>query len=106
MKKLLSILILTISTLCVTSCGIMNNNINAEQTHLNVEIFQTLSKTSALAHTTGWDYKVVKIITNNEVYYDGKTISGWFKLVDTYTYESKGSGIKTVPVYQKVSELR
>ena len=107
MKKLLSILILTISTLCVTSCGIMNNNINAEQTNLNVEIFQTLSKTSALAHTSLWsDYKVVKIVTTKDVYYDGKQISGLFVLVDTYTYETKDGRIKTVPVYQRKSELR
>lgn len=106
MKRLISILAMVIATLCFTSCGVMQNNINSEETRLNVEIFQTLSSTTALAHTTGWDYKVVMIKTNNDIYYDGKTITGWFRLVDTYTYESKGNGIKTVPVYQRTSELR
>lgn len=105
MKRLISILAMIILTLCFTSCGIMLNNINRERTRLNVEIFQTLSSTAALAQTTD-DYKVVMIQTDNERYYDGKTISGWFKLVDTYTYESKGNVIKTVPVYRRISELR
>ena len=43
---------------------------------------------------------------SEDVYYDGKKISGTFVLVDTYTYESKGSGIKTVPVYRRKSEIR
>lgn len=106
MKRLFTILLLTISTICITSCGIMTN-INAEQTNLNVEIFQTLSKTSALAHTSLWsDYKIVKIVTTKDVYYDGKQISGLFVRVDTYTYETKDGRIKTVPVYQRKSELR
>ena len=85
----------------------MTNNINAEQTNLNVEIFQTLSKTSALAHTSLWsDYKIVKIVTTKDVYYDGKQISGLFVLVDTYTYKAMDGSIKTVPVYQRKSELR
>ena len=65
-----------------------------------------MSKDSALALTTGWDYDVVMIITSEDVYYHGKKISGTFVLVDTYTYESKGSGIKTVPVYRRKSEIR
>ena len=99
-------LLLTVALLATSSCSIFKNNINSEQTYLSVEIFQTLSKDSALALTTGWDYDVVMIITSEDVYYDGKKISGTFVLVDTYTYESKGSGIKTVPVYRRKSEIR
>lgn len=109
MKRVFTVFALIITSLCFTSCGIFTknvNNISKEQASLEVEIFQTLSSTSALAYTTSNNYKIVKIVTENEVYYDGKTISGWFKLIDTYTYETKDGNIKTVPVFQKMSELR
>lgn len=104
MKKLLSLLCVTVPMLLTTSCGIFSNNINSEQTYLSVEIFQTLSKYEALACTSDW--KVVKVITSEDVYYDGKSLSGTYVLVDTYTYETKDERIKTVPVYRKKSELR
>ena len=70
---------------------------------LSLEVFQTLSKKSALARTAS--LMVVRIDTNNETLYDGKKITGKFALVDTYTYETKSGSEKTVPVYVKESEL-
>ena len=79
MKRLLICAISIVALLATSSCSIFKNNINSEQTYLSVEIFQTLSKDSALAHTTGWDYDVVKIITSEDVYYDG-TKEQWEKI--------------------------
>ncbi len=106
MKKILSLFCLIATTCLTSSCSIFRNNINNEQTYLSLEIFQTLSKYEALAHTNDYDYKVVKVVTSEETYYDGKSLSGTFVLVDTYTYETKDERIKTVPVYRRKSELK
>ena len=102
MKKTLIFLTIAI----FTSCGVIVNNtpqsdISSAQTYLSVEIFQTLSNTEALAHTS--NYKVVKLETGTEIYYDGKKINGDFKLTGTYTYTTKDENIKTVPVYTRTS---
>lgn len=79
-----------------------DDNISLEKTHLNLKIFQTLGKHQALAWTTHYD--IVKIITLDNIYYDGKQIKGDFILVDTYTYETTQGIVKTVPVYVLTSE--
>lgn len=119
MKKIL--FLLTIATF--TSCGIIAqnaiyDNINNNQpssagetsssydedlTYLSVEIFQTLSQTEALAWTK--DYKVVKLVTESEILYDGKKVKGEHRLIDTYTYATKGESIKTVPVYSRINKI-
>lgn len=71
---------------------------------LSVEIIQTLSKNEALARTSDWD--VVKLETTEDVYYDGKKISGRFVMVGTYTYTTRNDMDKTVPVYLKESEYK
>lgn len=106
MRRFLFLLLCVFGIMILPSCSIIKNNINTEQTYLKVKIFQTLSKTSALASTSAWDYKVVKVITNEELYYDGKNLTGTFVLVDTYAYETKNGDIKTVPVYMRKSEMR
>lgn len=73
-----------------------------EVVYLNLEIFQTLSKTEALARTNGWD--IVKIKTEADIYYDGKKIADNFVFVDTYSYTTKDFRTKTVPVYIRQSE--
>lgn len=87
-----------------TSCAAMNSGQRVETTYLSVEIFQTLGKNAALARTRDW--KVVKIESLEDMYYDGKAISGTFVLVDTYTYETKNEVTKTVPVYIRLEEYR
>ena len=52
------------------------------------------------------DYQVVKIITSNEVYFDGRSILGFFVLVDTYHYVTKSGIYKVIPVYVRYSEYR
>lgn len=103
MKRLISILVLLITSLCITSCGLLSNNINSRQTYLSVEIFQTLGSGAGLAMTPSYD--VIKVVSNNEVYYDGKKLSGTYVLIDTYRYETKDGRIKTVPVYKRKTEL-
>lgn len=78
------------------------DNISKENTYLNLSIFQTLSKHEALAYTNNYD--VVKIETATDTYYDGKKISGYFTLVDTYSYTTRDDFYKTVPVYVLTSE--
>lgn len=102
MKRIIALI--SIALLCFTSCSVMQNNINKEKTYLSVKIFQTLNKNAALARTDRWD--VVKIESLEEMYYDGKSITGTFVLVDTYSYETKDGTIKTVPVYIRESEYR
>ena len=90
------------SMIIVSSCAIMRN-----QTHLDIidgTIFQVLDSNDALVMTK--DYQVVKIITTNEVYFDGRSIAGIFILVDTYHYITKDGVYKVVPVYVRYSEYR
>ena len=72
---------------------------------MDAKIFQALNSHEALA-TTGYNLNniIVKLITSEDTYYDGKWVSGTFIMVDTYTYENKQETIKTVPVFIKVSE--
>lgn len=106
MKKI--IIILTFIA-CLTSCSAIkhaahDNTAKGSTVYLSVEIFQTLNKNAALAWTK--DLKIVRLDSQEELYYDGKTISGYFVLVDTYTYTAKNEMVKTVPVYIRSSEYR
>lgn len=75
-----------------------SNNISRKKTYLNLTIFQTYEgNRAALAWTKNYD--VVKIETVFDVYYDGKQINGNFTLIDTYSYETRGERVKTVPVF-------
>lgn len=69
---------------------------------------QTLDKGSALLSVKISDFKssVVKIVSDQEIYYDDKKITGNFVFIGTYTYETKGNSIKTVPVYIRESEYK
>lgn len=104
MKRVLFFL----TSILLTSCGILMNNtagsdISSDRTYLSVEIIQTLSKNEALAWTS--NYKVVKLETDSEIYYDGKKITGNFALTDTYSYTNKEGTIKTVPVYTRTNSI-
>ena len=110
-KKLL--LLLSISTLLlISSCSILSrvsltNASIGDKCYLNATIFQAVNSHEALA-TTGRELNsiVVKLITSEDTYYDGKKVSGTFIMVDTYTYENKQEITKTVPVFIKVSEYK
>lgn len=95
-------LILLITILLVSSCAVMRN-----ESHLDIidgTIFQVLDSNDALVLTK--DYQVVKIITTDEVYFDGRSIVGLFVLVDTYHYVTKAGIYKVVPVYVRYTEYR
>ena len=111
MKKpllLLSFLIL----FCVSSCSILtrvslSNASIGDKCYLNATIFQAINSHEALATTSREPNSiVVKLITSEDTYYDGKRVSGTFVMVDTYTYENKQEITKTVPVFIKVSEYK
>lgn len=106
------IYIIALSTLCMTSTSCITmallatasstDSISTNGPYLNLTIFQTLNKNEALARTNNYD--VVKIESLSMVLYDGKTVSGYFTLVDTYSYMTKNGLTKTVPVYVLRSE--
>lgn len=100
MKRFLPLII---ACLCLLgSCGVLNKAPQVDI--LNLKVFQTLSKTEALARTS--DFDVVKVIILDDLVYDGKEYSGVFVLVDTYTYTTREDIQKTVPVYMRRSDYR
>ncbi|MBQ6101018.1 MAG: hypothetical protein IJK36_02600 [Bacteroidales bacterium] len=111
MKKTLLLLFVLI-LFCVSSCSVLNrvslsNASIGDKCYLNATIFQAVNSHEALA-TTSHELNsiVVKLITSEDTYYDGKKVSGTFIMVDTYTYENKQNTIKTVPVFIKASEYK
>lgn len=110
---LATIIVLSVTcTSCLTTMALLStpnyssqstgNDISKSKTYLNLTILQTLSKYEALAWTKHYD--VVKIETLTDIYYDGKTINGYFTLVGTYRYVTKQNVTKTVPIYVLTSE--
>lgn len=93
--------ILLILVCMLSSCAITRSNMHTKF-FFKVTVFQVLDSNEALA----WDdnLNVIKIVTNDEIYYDGLHISGRFVLVDTYAYETRTHQIKVVPVYVRLSE--
>ncbi len=111
MKRVL-VMLIVISVFCLSSCDTTYYTSDkgktidgVEVTHLSIKIFQTfVYEKAALARDK--DYDVVKLVSDEEMYYDGKKIEGDFVLIDTYTYETKGERLKTVPVYMRYSEYK
>ncbi len=103
------IIVFLFATFLLTSCGIYGDYYITDSygnskdiIYLNLEIFQTLGEYEALARTRNFD--VVKIVTDNETYYDGKKLSGKFRLIDTYTYITVSDNVKTIPVYTRIDD--
>ena len=112
MKKKLFLLLSISTILLVSSCSLfsivsLSHASIGDKCYLNATIFQAVNSHEALA-TTGRELNsiVVKLITSEDTYYDGKKVSGTYIMVDTYTYENKQEIIKTVPVFIKVSEYK
>ena len=112
MKKLYLLLLIG-GLFLFSSCGslsstVVNSTLQyasvGDRCFIEVEVFQTLSDHEALAMDK--NFFVIKLISSTETYYDKKRINGTFVFVDTYTYETKDQGLKTVPVYQRISELK
>lgn len=109
MKRLLSILIITTGILfnsCATTNYSSNNKFKSK--YLNIECFQTLGNESnfscCLAKDYKWDvYYIVNFICPDnskfEIYYDGKSLSGYYIFVGTYSYKTKDDSQKTVQAY-------
>lgn len=114
-KKLLLLLSISI-LLFVSSCAVFTRTplYNAkigDQCYLRVKIFQALNSHEALAKGNEINSIVVKLITTEDTFYDGKVLCGEYIMVDTYTYTYKPDTkketeeyVKTVPVFIKASE--
>ena len=92
--------ILLILVCMLSSCAITRNT--AHLKFIDATIFQTLDSNTALVIDE--HFNTIQIVTNEEVYYDGRHIVGMFVLVDTYAYETVQHRTKVVPVYVRLSE--
>ena len=100
-------MLLLLSSCSIFSRASLSNASIGDKCYLNATIFQAVNSHEALATTSReLNSIVVKLITAEDTYYDGKKVSGTFIMVDTYTYENKQNTIKTVPVFIKVSEYK
>ena len=115
MKRKLLLLFFISTLLCVSSCSIFRTPLNSasigDKCYLNVKIFQAFNSHEALAKGSTDNSIVVKLITTEDVFYDGKVLRGEYIMVDTYTYTYKPDAkketeeyVKTVPVFIKTSE--
>lgn len=99
------LLLLFVSSCSIFTRSTLSNASIGDKCYLNATIFQAVNNHEALATTSQAPNSiVVKLITSEDTFYDGKRVSGNFIMVDTYTYENKQETIKTVPVFIKVSE--
>lgn len=79
-------------------------SIGSQKMYISGEIFQTLSRNECLVRTK--DYKVVKLESLTEVFFDDKPINGYFIFVGTYSYYNKEDIKKVVPIYVSQKELK
>lgn len=99
MKKFI---LLLITTLLVSSCVVLRNQNRVQ--FVNATIYQVIDSNTALAITH--DLEVLKVVTREEIYFDGRPIIGLFVLVDTYAYNTMNGRYKVVPVYIRYSEYQ
>lgn len=99
MKKFI---LLLITTLLVSSCVVLRNQNRVQ--FVNATIYQVIDSNTALAITH--DLEVLKVVTREEIYFDGRPIIGLFVLVDTYAYNTVNGRYKVVPVYIRYSEYQ
>ena len=99
MKKFI---LLLITTLLVSSCVVLRNQNRVQ--FVNATIYQVIDSNTALAMTN--DLEVLKVVTREEIYFDGRPIIGLFVLVDTYAYNTMNGRYKVVPVYIRYSEYQ
>lgn len=99
MKKFILLILVCMLSSC--SVAITRGEYHTKR-FTNARVFQVLDSNDALI----WDddFNVAKIVTIEEIYYEGLKISGRFILVDTYAYETRAHQIKVVPVYVRLSE--
>lgn len=108
MKRILTIFAALLVLLAAfTSCSPSNTaglGISRERGTMSFKIFQTLDNGEALANPTSSSVDVAKIVSLEEIYYDGKVVNGYFILIDTFKYQTRNGDIKTVPVFIKQKE--
>ena len=106
--------ILIIGHITISSCSLQQlsatqtDTQNNKVSFLNIKVFQTLSNSKVLsqclARNSNFDVFYILSFTcpgkeKNEIYYDGKNISGRYVFVGTYSYETKQKIEKTVQAY-------
>lgn len=93
---------------CTNQRQLTNPTSDDGEKWINVECFQTLENTDdysrCLAKDFNWNvYYIIHFTcpTNKkqEVYYDGKSLSGKYVFIGTYSYENKEGNSKTVQAY-------
>lgn len=99
MKKLVLLLLILVTT----SCTVLRNQTRI--TFINATIFQVIDSNTALALDQN-TFEVIKVVTAEEIYFDGRPIIGLFVLVDTYAYNATVGKYKVVPVFVRYSEYR
>lgn len=100
MRKLILLIVMILMT---SSCVILRN-----QTRLyfiNADIIQVIDSNTAFALTED-NHEIIKVVTTEEIYFDGRPIIGIFVLVDTYAYISNSGKYTVVPVYIRYSEFQ
>lgn len=104
---------MALAILSVSSCSASRTaqSSGIQTVNLDMKVFQTLTKHSALARTRGDGHyiyigDVVKIISESSIMYDDLIFKGKFVLVDTYTYTTTNDKVKTVPVYMPYPEYK
>ena len=110
MKKYLTIYAALLVILAAfTSCSPSNTaglGISRERGSMSFKIFQTLDNGEALANPTSSASDVAKIVSLEEIYYDGKVVNGYFILIDTFRYRTRNGEIRTAPVFIKQKEYK
>ena len=108
-------LLLMIGGVTLNSCSSQQfttttTNDNNKTQWLSIKCFQALSNTSeyseCLARNDNWDVFYIVSFTcpgkdkdKGDIYYDGKSLSGSFVFVGTYSYVTKNESSKTVQAY-------
>ena len=91
-----------------TSSRFSANKIGDNAGYFSVKVFQTLDENNALClevvqNNTPQSFKVV---TYENILFDGQVLSNNWVLIDTYTYFAKDSTWRTVPVIMAQSEYK
>ena len=108
--KRLSCIVLIATGILFNSCATTNysSNNSYKSKYLNIKCFQALSNTSEYSSCLArdYDFNVYYIVnftcpgkSKYELYYDDKSITGYYVFVGTYTYETREERQKTVQAY-------
>lgn len=82
----------------------MNTISYGEMIYMQLEIFQATSANHALARTSYG--MVVNIVSDEELLFNDKVLTGYFVFMGTYTYETKQEILATVPKMMPLKDFQ